>query len=89
MKRKTEKETGKDLNNIIKITRNDSKKINQDWYRELFEEEKKKKRKIEYSRNQYRSMSDEDKQKLRDYRKNTYYGMPEEDKQKMKESTEK
>ena len=41
MKRKTEKETGKDLNDIIKIIRNDSKKkINQDWYGELFEEEK-------------------------------------------------
>ena len=39
MKRKTEKETGKDLKNIIKITRNESKKINEDWYRELSEEE--------------------------------------------------
>ena len=43
---------------------------------------KKKKKKKEYSRNQYRSMSDEDRQKLRDYRKNIYYGMSQEDKQK-------
>ena len=51
MKRKTEKETGKDLKNIIKITRNESKKINEDWYRELSEEEEEKKKEIEHSRN--------------------------------------